>query len=162
VIDSTPDWSLLRQYRYSPAAPHAVYWLTNVDGEIIYIGSSYHPELRIAQHHKKSWGMEIHTNRFDWYENEAVAFASEVAAIRKHQPRHNRAYTNNTSPSSDPPSKGTTPSRPIRIDNELWKRFGRSVILSGDRDRSTVIRDFMRWYVKESGAPRPTRAREVY
>ncbi|MEV6035985.1 hypothetical protein AB0L65_32855 [Nonomuraea sp. NPDC052116] len=44
--------------------------------------------------------------------------------------------------------------RPIRVDAELWDAFG---ALVGDRNRSAVIREFIRWYVGERGAklPRP-------
>jgi hypothetical protein len=44
--------------------------------------------------------------------------------------------------------------RPIRVDDELWAAFG---ALVGDRNRSAVIREFLRWYVGERGAklPRP-------
>lgn len=44
--------------------------------------------------------------------------------------------------------------RPIRIDGELWAAFGKLV---GERNRSEVIRDFIRWYVGERGAKLPER-----
>lgn len=47
-----------------------------------------------------------------------------------------------------------TPNRPIRVEDELWAEFGRLV---GVRNRSAVIRDFIRWYVGERGAARPKR-----
>jgi hypothetical protein len=50
-----------------------------------------------------------------------------------------------------------TKHRPIRVDAELWTAFGQLV---GDRNRSAVIREFIRWYVGERGAklPRPPKA----
>lgn len=51
------------------------------------------------------------------------------------------------------PPKGRTPTRPIRIDLELWDRFGQIA----EPDRSTVLRDFIRWYVREPGAKMPKR-----
>lgn len=53
------------------------------------------------------------------------------------------------------PSRGT-PTRPIRVDPDLWERFGVATTADGT-DRSTVLRDFMRWYVREPGAKVPKR-----
>ena len=51
--------------------------------------------------------------------------------------------------------KGThTPHRPIRVEDDLWEEFGRLV---GPRNRSAVIREFIRWYVRKSGAKLPKR-----
>jgi len=47
-----------------------------------------------------------------------------------------------------------TPLRPVRVETELWAEFGRLV---GARNRSAVIRDFIRWYVRERGATLPKR-----
>jgi DNA-binding CsgD family transcriptional regulator len=47
-----------------------------------------------------------------------------------------------------------TPLRPIRIEEDLWAEFGRLV---GDRNRSQVIREFLRWYVRDVDAALPTR-----
>lgn len=46
-----------------------------------------------------------------------------------------------------------TPHRPIRVDEELWAKFGKLV----GRGRSDIIRQFIRWYVREPGAKLPTR-----
>jgi hypothetical protein len=50
-----------------------------------------------------------------------------------------------------------TKHRPIRVEDELWAAFGELV---GERRRSQVIRDFIRWYVGERSAklPRPPKA----
>ncbi|MDG4788074.1 hypothetical protein O7626_19370 [Micromonospora sp. WMMD1102] len=56
------------------------------------------------------------------------------------------------------PTRGT-PTRPIRIDPTLWERFGRAVALLGG-DRSGVLREFIRWYVREPGAKMPKRPDE--
>lgn len=41
----------------------------------------------------------------------------------------------------------------IRVDEDLWGRFG----AIAEPDRSTVLRDFIAWYVRESGAKMPQR-----
>ncbi len=47
-----------------------------------------------------------------------------------------------------------TPHRPIRVEDDLWEEFGRLV---GPRNRSAVIREFIRWFVRERGAKLPER-----
>ncbi len=47
-----------------------------------------------------------------------------------------------------------TPHRPIRVEGPLWELFGK---VAGNRNRSTVIREFIAWYVRESGARLPER-----
>ncbi len=49
-----------------------------------------------------------------------------------------------------------TPTRPIRVDLDLWGRFGEAAGEQG-LDRSSVLRDFIRWYVREPGAKLPAR-----
>lgn len=46
-----------------------------------------------------------------------------------------------------------TPTRPIRVDLDLWERFG----AVAQPDRSSTLREFMRWYVREPGAKMPKR-----
>jgi hypothetical protein len=51
------------------------------------------------------------------------------------------------------PNQPKTPLRRLRVDEELWEAFG----IVAEPDRSAVIRDFMRWYVRETGAKMPKR-----
>lgn len=51
-----------------------------------------------------------------------------------------------------------TPLRPVRVEDDLWREFGQLV---GERRRSAVIRDFIRWYVGEKGARLPARPDKV-
>lgn len=53
-----------------------------------------------------------------------------------------------------PTARGTTV-RAIRIETDLWERFGELA----DPDRSGVIREFLRWYTGEKGAKMPRRPR---
>lgn len=41
----------------------------------------------------------------------------------------------------------------IRIEPELWERFGELA----EPNRSQVLRDFIRWYVREKGVTLPRR-----
>lgn len=47
-----------------------------------------------------------------------------------------------------------TPHRPIRVEDDLWEKFGR---LAGERNRSEVVRAFIAWYVRQRGATLPKR-----
>lgn len=62
-----------------------------------------------------------------------------------------------TTPTIDLVKDTHTRHRPIRVDDALWDAFGAIV---GERNRSAVIRDFIRWYIGERGArlPRPPKA----
>lgn len=53
------------------------------------------------------------------------------------------------------PNAPKTPNRVIRVDDDLWNRFG----AVAQPDRSAVLRDFMRWFVREPGAIAPRRAK---
>ncbi|WP_146174724.1 hypothetical protein [Umezawaea tangerina] len=44
----------------------------------------------------------------------------------------------------------------IRVDEVLWEQFGAQAMRSGG-DRSALLRDFIRWYVREPGARMPKR-----
>lgn len=49
-----------------------------------------------------------------------------------------------------------TPTRPIRVDLELWGRAGEATA-AASTDRSAIIREFLRWYLREPGAKLPRR-----
>lgn len=44
----------------------------------------------------------------------------------------------------------------VRVDNDLWERFGRATA-KHDIDRSTALRQFIRWYVHDPDAMEPQR-----
>lgn len=47
-----------------------------------------------------------------------------------------------------------TPHRPLRIPDEEWRPFGDLV---GARNRTRVVREFIRWYIGHPGAEMPQR-----
>lgn len=53
------------------------------------------------------------------------------------------------------PTEGTT-KRTIRIDDDLWERFGDTT-----PDRAGLLRTFIRWYVREPGVALPRRPRDA-
>lgn len=52
------------------------------------------------------------------------------------------------------PKETHTPTVPIRVDPDLWAEFGAA---AGERNRSAVLREFIRWYVRQPGAKLPKR-----
>jgi hypothetical protein len=53
------------------------------------------------------------------------------------------------------PAKDThTPTRPVRVESELWDEFGEA---AGERNRSEVLRQFMAWYCRRPDAKLPKR-----
>jgi len=55
------------------------------------------------------------------------------------------------------PNQPKTPLQNVRVDRGLWESFG-SV---AEPDRSAVLREFIRWYVREPGAKLPRRPESV-
>ena len=51
------------------------------------------------------------------------------------------------------PNQPKTPLKRLRCDDALWDRFGELA----EPDRSAVLRQFMRWYVREPGVTQPKR-----
>lgn len=42
----------------------------------------------------------------------------------------------------------------MRVDKDLWAQFGAS---AGPRNRAVVLRDFIRWWLRQPGAKLPAR-----
>lgn len=57
-------------------------------------------------------------------------------------------------------TEGHTPLRQLRIPDDEWQALGAYV---GDRERTRVVREFIRWYLRWPGAtqPEPPRAKEA-
>jgi hypothetical protein len=47
-----------------------------------------------------------------------------------------------------------TPLRPLRIPDDEWEALGKAV---GDRNRTRLIREFTRWYLRWPDSKQPTR-----
>jgi len=47
-----------------------------------------------------------------------------------------------------------TPLRPLRIPDDEWEALGKAV---GDRNRTRLIREYIRWHLHWPGNPQPTR-----
>lgn len=51
-----------------------------------------------------------------------------------------------------------TPPRQIRVDDHTWKT-AEVVTTEAGTDRATIIREFLKWYIREPGARLPERPR---
>jgi hypothetical protein len=51
-----------------------------------------------------------------------------------------------------------TPLRPLRIPRDEWEALGQAV---GERHRTRVIRELIRWYLRWPGAKQPDRPKET-
>lgn len=75
----------------SVAAGPCVYRFVGSDGALLYVGSTQDRYLRIKQHTKKApWWASVDEIAYEDHITLAEARASEVAAIRSENPRHNR------------------------------------------------------------------------
>lgn len=75
---------------FKPTDPHAVYFVHDRRGKVVYIGCSWNPEKRMKYHRAKApWRGEIATWTADWYPNKDAARTVERDLIRATQPRFN-------------------------------------------------------------------------
>jgi hypothetical protein len=59
------------------------------------------------------------------------------------------------------PNQPKTPNRAVRVDDELWQEAGQAAAAAGT-DRTKLLNQFLRWYLRRPGAAlpeRPERAR---
>ena len=54
------------------------------------------------------------------------------------------------------PNKPATPHRAVRIDDETWEALGDAATATGT-DRSAVLRELARWWLRRPGAKMPAR-----
>ena len=54
------------------------------------------------------------------------------------------------------PNKPATPHRAVRIDDETWEELGGAAAAAGT-DRSAVLRELARWWLRRPGAKMPPR-----
>lgn len=123
----------------------AVYRIYDEADSLLYVGVASSFGRRWSQHSsKQEWWPMVHRQTVTWYGTREDAEAAETVAIRDEKPVYNVMPGNLTR------SRGVTPNRPIRIEPALWDRFGASV---GVRQRSEVLREFIRWHLGDTDQP---------
>jgi predicted GIY-YIG superfamily endonuclease len=72
--------------------PYYVYRCYGADGDLLYIGYTVNPQMRMAAHRLKStWYGEVARCDFARYPNHVEAYMEETRAIAVEDPRHNVA-----------------------------------------------------------------------
>ncbi len=73
-----------------PPCWHAVYWLYDVTGTLLYVGHTKGSTVRWEMHtYKSAWWPEVRRRDVRWYGKQAEALTVEREAIRVEDPLHN-------------------------------------------------------------------------
>jgi len=79
---------------HGPSDASAVYRIYNAGGDLIYVGMSYEPAIRVeVQRREKPWGHEIARYEVDWHSDRAASQRAEERLIKELQPRYNVTHT---------------------------------------------------------------------
>lgn len=85
---------MLTQENPEPSRPAAVYRLFDEAKNVLYIGSSYSPEVRDRAHRlHASWGGLVTRRTDEWHDSRGAAYDAESRAIATEGPVHNVAGT---------------------------------------------------------------------
>lgn len=75
---------------------HYLYRLFDRDADLLYVGITADPALRIQTHRRrKPWGHQIHRAHVSVFPTVDAAMTAERAVIEAEQPRHNVAFNRN-------------------------------------------------------------------
>ncbi|MFE5514481.1 hypothetical protein ACFQ9J_28500 [Streptomyces sp. NPDC056529] len=73
--------------------PAAVYRLWDAEGNLLYIGSAYEPDVRYREHQKKPWWPEVAQRTEEWHPNRGRAYVEEMKAIASEPSKYNEMGT---------------------------------------------------------------------
>lgn len=105
----------------------ALYRLFDADGQLLYIGITYHPSARFTEHRgTQKWWPKVARKEVEWHENRGSATRAERSAIRSESPKwnivftdkhviHNRSQSRVRSVSAPPTSVVQTQARPSGV-----------------------------------------------
>ena len=148
------------------AARTALYRLFDEAGQLLYVGIAVEPRVRWGVHaREKTWWPQVARRDVEWLPDRVSAEAAEVAAIVSEAPRYNVAHSM-TRQRGDAKTEyrrlyAAVP-RQVRIATQAWRDFGLATKAAGTT-RATVIRELIRWYLREPGARMPERpARQTW
>jgi predicted GIY-YIG superfamily endonuclease len=77
----------------APSRRAAVYRLYDEAGALLYVGSSFDPDRRLADHQRKAWGYLIARRTVEWHPDRDAADATEGRAIEAERPQYNHVGT---------------------------------------------------------------------
>jgi hypothetical protein len=81
--------------------PASVYKLFNAGGELLYVGASMSPALRLGAHGDKPWWPEAARAEFEHFESREAAVARENDLLKSDEPRYNVAGPRQLTSESD-------------------------------------------------------------
>lgn len=116
-----------------------VYRLWDAFGACLYVGKhdGWHLAERVRRHHKLPWWNEVVRADYIKVLNGADLNATEGMQIRELHPRYNQR---------DFVTDGGTPIRSLRLEDDLWHKFGEKVQSDPSpvwRSRAAVLRAFI-------------------
>lgn len=118
--------------------PQILYRMYDGSGTLLYVGITADVGQRLRDHAAlQPWWREVRNITVEHYDDRAAAETAERNAIHAEQPPHNRVL------------KVRNRSMTISLTNHQWHALG--------HDRSSVIRQLVRWYLTEPGAQLPQR-----
>ena len=85
VQEGTAETNRERRWR----EPAAVYRLWDADGNLLYIGSAFEPDVRCKEHQKKAWWPEVARRTEEWHSNRGTAYIEELKAIAVERSKYN-------------------------------------------------------------------------
>lgn len=131
--------------RTSMSGRTAVYRIYDATGALLYVGVAKTFGRRWEQHSSSQpWWPHVHRQTVEWFPTRVEAEFAEATAIRDERPLHNVLAGLGPNGLTD---SGKTPIRNIRVESRLWDAFGVAV---GTRQRSAILRDFIRWFCGET------------
>ncbi|WP_169739757.1 GIY-YIG nuclease family protein [Amycolatopsis taiwanensis] len=141
--------------------PQVLYRLYDQFQQLLYVGITMDPVTRFHDHKaNKPWWTQIANISLEHFDRREDVEEAEARAILEENPLYNVVGRPAMGPVKPTVSRGTA-RQTFRADEDLWETFGASVEAAGAKDRSVVLRDFMRWYNREPGARLPKRPSNV-
>lgn len=98
-----------------------LYRYYNSEGDLLYVGMSLSSVVRLAQHQEKApWFTEITRIDIEHYQSRTECARAERLAIRREQPRYNKAfYDLISSPDGPPGISAATLAQYLRVEPEF-------------------------------------------
>lgn len=134
----------------------AVYRFYASDDTLLYVGVTQRFGTRWSNHAKqKPWWPQVARQTVVWYDTRTEALRVETDSIKMEKPMHNVIHAPKPpKPRKPQNTEKHTPMRPIRIPDDEWEALGKAV---GDRNRTRLLREYIRWHLRWPGNAQPTR-----
>lgn len=122
-------------------ASHYLYRLLAADGELLYVGVTTDPHMRLSAHRASEWGNEIADIAVSVFDSREAVLEAEREAIKAQHPKFNVLHR------SMPSSRVRT----VRVPDELWQ-VAQDTAWGRRQPVSDPIRLALRAYVADPAA----------